>query len=89
MKEVTLDFSSCSNWWDVHELLKDKLEFPDFYGKNLDALWDLLTGYIEIPITINIHLASVQKGAMHEVGKVLAVMKEFAQYDDGITINYR
>lgn len=27
----------------VHLYLKEKLEFPDYYGRNLDALWDLLS----------------------------------------------
>ena len=27
----------------VHLYLKEKLEFPDYYGGNLDALWDLLS----------------------------------------------
>ncbi|MBQ4347538.1 MAG: barstar family protein [Firmicutes bacterium] len=27
----------------THEYLKDKLALPDYYGKNLDALYDLLT----------------------------------------------
>ena len=29
----------------THRYLKDTLEFPDWYGKNLDGLWDLLTDY--------------------------------------------
>lgn len=35
----------------AHEYLKRKLQFPDYYGNNLDALWDLLTS-IGNPIEI-------------------------------------
>lgn len=27
---------------------------PDWYGNNLDALWDMLTGFIETPVNITI-----------------------------------
>lgn len=29
----------------VHTYLSDRLNFPDYYGKNLDALYDLLSTY--------------------------------------------
>ena len=35
----------------THEYLKRKLQFPDYYGNNLDALWDMLTT-INAPIEI-------------------------------------
>ncbi len=29
----------------THEYLKWKLKLPNYYGKNLDALWDILTSF--------------------------------------------
>lgn len=87
MKEVTIDFSSCSNWWDVHELLKEKLGFPEFYGRNLDALWDLLTGYMELPVIINIGLSNMKKNALDEVGDVLRIIKQAEKQYGLIHIN--
>ncbi len=37
---------------NVHKILKDKLELPEYYGENLNALWDCLTGWISLPIKI-------------------------------------
>lgn len=37
---------------EIHEYLKIQLDFPDYYGMNLDALWDLISGYIHLPIKI-------------------------------------
>ncbi|GHU74766.1 hypothetical protein FACS1894188_04070 [Clostridia bacterium] len=43
MENIEIDFSNCKSVSDIHELLSDRLEFPEWYGKNLDALHDLLT----------------------------------------------
>ena len=43
MKKVWID---CRSWRDresAHESLKKELGFPDYYGRNADALYDLLT----------------------------------------------
>jgi ribonuclease inhibitor len=30
-----------------HNKISQLLEFPKFYGRNLDALWDLMSGHID------------------------------------------
>ena len=37
---------------ELHNTLKLKLDLPDYYGNNLDALWDCLTGWVDLPLTI-------------------------------------
>ena len=39
----TIDFSTIKNGREVYPLIKEALHFPDYFGKNLDALWDCLT----------------------------------------------
>ena len=43
MRLITLDFKDIKNEKELHQFLKDKLELPEYYGHNLDALWDSLT----------------------------------------------
>ncbi len=45
MHTITLDFSNCKYINDIHVVLKNTFEFPDYYGMNLDALWDSLKDY--------------------------------------------
>ncbi len=43
MKKVFIDFSKTKDIADLHNLLKTELGFPDFYGKNVNALIDCLS----------------------------------------------
>ena len=40
---VILDASKMVSRQEAHRYLKEQLAFPDYYGKNLDALYDCLT----------------------------------------------
>lgn len=42
MKEFIIDFSQYSNIEAFHEDIAAKLNFPAYYGKNLDALNDMM-----------------------------------------------
>ncbi|MFO6497607.1 barstar family protein [Bacillus sp. HSf4] len=51
-EKITLDVSNIQDSNELHNALKEKLEFPDFYGMNWDAFWDAITGLVELPKTI-------------------------------------
>ena len=42
MRTVVLDFNDFKTREEVHSFLALHLDFPDYYGKNLDALYDVL-----------------------------------------------
>lgn len=54
MKEIKLNFSNCKYIGEIHIELKNKLNFPEYYGKNLDALWDSLCYYTNDELIIKI-----------------------------------
>lgn len=70
MKQITLDGNLLADAAKVHEYLKEMLEFPEYYGSNLDALYDCLTDLENIEITINL---PEEDGAIFQ--KVLRVFK--------------
>ena len=37
MKKITIDFSLCKHPLDLHKELKEKLNFPEWYGTETDA----------------------------------------------------
>jgi len=48
---VILDGTAIHTQEQLHDALKQTLGLPDYYGRNLDALWDCLTGCVEMPLT--------------------------------------
>ena len=43
MDTVIIDISELETPADLHEIIKLKLDLPEYYGRNLDALHDVLT----------------------------------------------
>ena len=43
MKEITIDCRGFVPRSDLHKAFADAMAFPDWYGNNLDALYDQLT----------------------------------------------
>ncbi|WRS26479.1 barstar family protein [Oscillospiraceae bacterium MB08-C2-2] len=41
-KIITLDLTGCKSLDELHQRIKGAFNFPNFYGKNWDAFWDLL-----------------------------------------------
>ena len=81
MKQITLDGNILANAAQVHEYLKDCLEFPEYYGNNLDALHDCLTDLEDIEITIT---SPVEDGAVFQ--KVLRVFKAAAKENESFEL---
>ena len=91
MKTVVIDFSKCKYPMDLHNEIRKKLELPVWYGNNLDALWDMLTGFIETPIEITVIYKPENKAAENlkeNVLKVIETFKEAAQEDEEIKFSY-
>lgn len=54
-KQFELDFSNCSTLGEIYAVIKKELELPEWFGGNMSAFWDALTGIIEIPAVIIFH----------------------------------
>ena len=54
MKNIVLDAYILNNREHVHEYLQEKFEFPKYYGRNLDALFDCLTDLSETEVIIKL-----------------------------------
>lgn len=61
MKEVYIDFSEIGDYEDFYTQLKEKLTLPEYFGDNLDALFDSITGDIKLPLHIEFVNMSVDQ----------------------------
>ena len=55
MKKIILNFPGIRTREKIHDYLKEKLDLPEHYGRNLDALYDCLTD-ISRPTAVGIFL---------------------------------
>lgn len=42
MKKAVIDLTGCKYLLELHERIRIALNFPDWYGKNWDAFWDMI-----------------------------------------------
>lgn len=52
MKQVLIDCTKMVDEASVHDTFTEALEFPAYYGRNLDALYDMLTSSPELTLTL-------------------------------------
>jgi len=55
---VEVDLGSVKSSKELHLLLQEALEFPEWYGGNWDAFWDAITGLVEMPETLRLTAGS-------------------------------
>ena len=60
MKQVILDGTGLTTSAQVHELLARELDFPTWYGANLDALYDCLTDVTQECCIVLTHTAAME-----------------------------
>ena len=86
--EIILDFNKIEDKKELHDYLADKLSFPEYYGGNLDALYDLLTEpREEKTLIIRGADALIQKlGRYGE--KLFNVMEDATGENDALEIQY-
>ena len=59
--EVYIDFLEIGDYEDFYAQLNEKLTLPEHFGDNLDALFDVITGELEMPLHLEFVNMSVEQ----------------------------
>lgn len=87
MKQIIVDFSGAKSLWMLHEYLKTAFKFPEYYGHNVDALWDCLYCSFEFPTIIVLkNLDKIPKAMNEAVERMLSVFGRLQAMDSKITV---
>ncbi|ERI07401.1 putative barstar [Aneurinibacillus aneurinilyticus ATCC 12856] len=88
LKKIIVDGKAITSMDELHNTLHLQFGFPDYYGRNLDALWDMLTGGIELPVTIEWQSYATSSERLGEEGqRLLELLREAEQeLEGGLTV---
>ena len=88
MREVTVDLTPFEEKISLHSYLKETLDFPFYYGANLDALHDELTSETE-QLKLHVIYPDAPRGDMvGYIPRVLQVFRDAAAENYHLDITY-
>lgn len=86
MKTVYIDFTEIGDYEDFFVQLKDKITLPAHFGENLDALFDVLTGELALPLHLEFVNMSVDQLEIFE--DLLTTLEDAEDEVDDFTFSY-
>lgn len=84
--EIYIDFLTIGDYEDFYVQLKEKLTLPDYFGDNLDALFDVITGELQMPLHIEFVNMSVEQLEIFE--DLLTTLEDAEDEVEDFTFSY-
>ncbi len=86
MNHFILDFCEIKTVLELHQYLKAAFDLPDYYGNNMDALWDCLYCCYDEATTIELrNLSVLRKRLEHTTTTMLEVFQDLHD-EDGVIL---
>ena len=83
IEHYVVDFTNVKNYFDMHFIIRDSLDFPDYYGCNWDAFWDCLTDMITLEGQIHIEIIGldiIKEKFDDSADMILKILKKFKHF---------
>ena len=84
--EIYIAFLEIGDYEDFYAQLKEKLTLPEHFGDNLDALFDVITGELEMPLHLEFVNLSVEQLEIFE--DLLTTLEDAEEEVEGFTFSY-
>lgn len=86
MKTTYIDFTDIGDYEDFYAQLKEKLPVPKYFGENLDALSDVITGELEMPLHLEFVNMSIDQLEIFE--DLLTTLEDIEDEMEDFTFTY-
>jgi ribonuclease inhibitor len=88
MKVITMDCRGCVPRSNLHRVFADALAFPDYYGNNLNALYDCLTEIGEDTQIQLLYWQAVEEKLGHYAQNARRAMEDAAEKNPHLEIRF-
>lgn len=86
MKTIYIDFTDIGDDEDFYAQLKEKITLPEHFGDNLDALSDVITGELEMPL--HIEFVNMTVDQLESFEDLLTTLEEIEEESEEFTFSY-
>lgn len=83
---IAFDFSQIETIDEFYLKFKEKLNLPDFFGNNLDAVFDVLTADAKMPLEIE--FANLNLNQLEEFEDLLQTMENVEEEQEHFDFSY-
>lgn len=86
MKTIYIDFTDIGDYEDFYAQLKEKITLPEHFGENLDALSDVISGELEMPLHLEFVNMSIDQLELFE--DLLTTLEDEEDETEGFSFTY-
>ncbi len=75
IRKVVVDLTGCKYYVELHQRLKESLDFPEGYGMNWSAFWDMIHRDLEYDFITVIGANTVHESLKPSIEKMKEIME--------------
>ncbi len=76
---LTLDLHDCPDIAEMHRRIQEAFAFPDYYGKNWNAFWDLIRGTRDNTLVEILGVSTLPAALRGELDQLVACLEDNRQ----------